>query len=150
MQPIAVIIVQAYIKARVRTGGAKGFMPVVFILFSTLLIKHYLADFVLQPKWMLAGKGQLSAPGGYAHAALHAAGSGLLLGACGMAAPLIATLMAGELMVHYGIDYAKDRISDRANAERSPQLFWQLHGLDQLAHQMTYVVITYVAAISLA
>lgn len=142
------IAVEACNKARVRTGGVKGFMPIVFVLFSTLLIKHYLADFVLQPKWMLASKGQLSAPGGYAHAALHAAGSGLLLGACGVAAPLIGTVMAGELMVHYGIDYAKDRISERSNVERSPQLFWQLHGLDQLAHQMTYVVITYVAAVS--
>lgn len=125
-------------------------MPVVFVLFSSLLIKHYLADFVLQPKWMLAGKGQLSAPGGYVHAAMHAAGSGLLLAACGVTGPLVAGLMAGELLVHYCIDFAKDRISERSQVEHSPKLYWQLHGLDQLAHQMTYVVITYVAMASLA
>lgn len=120
-------------------------MPVVFVLFSSLLIKHYLADFVLQPKWMLASKGQLAAPGGYVHAGVHAAGSGLLLAACGLAGPLVAALMAGEMLVHFGIDFAKDRISERSQAERSPKLYWQLHGLDQLAHQMTYVAITYVA-----
>jgi hypothetical protein len=124
-------------------------MPIVFVLFSSLLIKHYLADFVLQPKWMLVGKGRLSAPGGYAHAAVHAAGSGFLLAACGVTGPLVATLMAGELLVHYFIDFAKDRISERSQVEHSPKLYWQLHGLDQLAHQMTYVVITYAAMSSL-
>ncbi|GAB4352328.1 MAG: hypothetical protein Kow0026_09790 [Oricola sp.] len=123
----------------------KEHMPVVFVLFSSLLIKHYLADFVLQPKWMLAGKGRLGAPGGYAHAAVHAAGSGLLTAACGVAGPLVAAIMAGEFLVHYGVDFAKDHISERSQVERSPKLYWQLHGLDQLAHQMTYVVITYLA-----
>jgi len=124
-------------------------MPVAFVLLSCLLIKHYLADFVLQPAWMLAGKGRLSAPGGYAHAGVHAAGSALLLAACGIAGPLVAVLTAGEALVHYGIDFAKDRVSERSRAERSPKLYWQLHGLDQLAHQMTYVVITYAATASL-
>jgi hypothetical protein len=57
--------------------------------------------------------------------------------------------MAGELLVHYFIDFAKDRISERSQVEHSPKLYWQLHGLDQLAHQMTYVVITYAAMSSL-
>ena len=99
---------------------------------------------------MLAGKGQLTAPGGYAHAALHAGATAALLVACGVAGPLVATMAAGEFVIHYMIDFAKDRISEKAHADRSPQVFWQLHGLDQLAHQMTYVVITYVAVTSLA
>ncbi|QKV19451.1 DUF3307 domain-containing protein [Oricola thermophila] len=125
-------------------------MPLVFVLFSGLLLKHFLADFVFQPRWMLAGKGRLSAPGGYVHAAVHALGSGLVLAACGIAGPVIAAVAVGEFAVHYGIDFAKDRIGEHSRAERSPRLYWQLHGLDQLAHQITYVAITYMATASLA
>jgi hypothetical protein len=124
-------------------------MLFVFVLISALLIKHYLADFVFQPAWMLKGKGRLTAPGGYAHAALHAAGSGLILGMAGMAATPIAMVMAAEFVVHYTIDFAKDRITAYSSADSSPYLYWQLHGFDQLAHQMTYVAIAWVAMTAL-
>ena len=125
-------------------------MLFVFVLISALLIKHYLADFVFQPQWMLKGKGSLTAPGGYAHAALHAAGSGLILGMAGLAATPIAMVMATEFIVHYTIDFAKDRITAYSSADSSPYLYWQLHGFDQLAHQMTYVAIAWAAMTTLA
>ena len=40
-----------------------------FLLFVGLELKHYVADYFLQPGWMLAGKGDFRQPGGYAHAA---------------------------------------------------------------------------------
>jgi len=123
-------------------------MPIDFVLLSALLIKHYLADFVFQPAWMLEGKGNLGAPGGYAHAGLHAAGGALALAAAGSAASLIAAVAAAEFAVHYAIDFAKERFAGHADAERSPRLYWQMHGLDQLAHQMTYVAIAYAAAVA--
>ena len=120
-------------------------MPIVFVLFSALLVKHYLADFVFQPAWMLRGKGSLTAPGGYAHAGLHAGASGVVLAACGIAVATVLAIMAVEFAVHFAIDYAKDRYAKHTDVERNPRHYWQLHGLDQLAHQMTYVAIAWVA-----
>ena len=62
-------------------------------MLSGLLVKHYLADFVMQPHWMLSAKGRLDAPGGYAHAAVHAVGSGIVLLACGIGAAMIFAVM---------------------------------------------------------
>ena len=64
-------------------------MQIVFLMISGLLVKHYLADFVMQPQWMLTAKGRLDAPGGYAHAAVHAVGSGIVLVACGIGAAIV-------------------------------------------------------------
>ena len=119
-------------------------MPIIFLMFSGLLVKHYLADFVLQPHWMLSAKGRLDAPGGYAHAAVHAVGSGIVLLACGIGAAMILAVMLAEIVVHFAIDYAKDRYTKASDVDRNPARYWQLHGLDQLAHQMTYVVIAWV------
>ncbi|WP_223476688.1 DUF3307 domain-containing protein [Oricola indica] len=124
-------------------------MPLTFLMFSALLLKHYLADFVMQPQWMLKAKGRLDAPGGYAHAAVHGVGSGIVLLACGVGIGITAIIMAAEFVVHFAIDYGKDRISARADVERNPRRYWQLHGLDQLAHQITYVVIAWFAMASL-
>ena len=75
-------------------------MPLVFVMFSGLLVKHYLADFVFQPQWMLKAKGRLDAPGGYAHAALHGAGSGLVLIACGIGATTVLAIVVAEFVVN--------------------------------------------------
>jgi len=125
-------------------------MPLVFFLFSALLLKHFLADFVFQPRWMLRAKGRLDAPGGYAHAALHAVLSGLVLIFCGIGAGTILAIVAAELVIHFAIDFGKDRYTKLTDAEHNPRRYWRLHGLDQLAHQMTYVVIAWVALGSLA
>ena len=42
-----------------------------FLLFIGLELKHYIADYFLQPGWMLGGKGDFRQPGGYAHAGVH-------------------------------------------------------------------------------
>lgn len=127
------------------TGGHRIRMPLVFAMFAGLLFKHFLADYVFQPKWMLSAKGRLDAPGGYAHAGLHALGSGIVLIACGIGAATVAAIMVGEAVVHYAIDYAKDRITLRTDTKHNPKRYWLLHGLDQFAHQMTYVAIAWIA-----
>ena len=53
-------------------------MHMVTVTVAMLLIfqvKHFVADYLLQPGWMLHGKGDLRKPGGYAHAGMHALGS---------------------------------------------------------------------------
>ncbi len=55
---------------------------IFFGLLIGLEIKHYVADYFLQPGWMLGGKGDFRKPGGYAHAGIHAALSFLVLLVC--------------------------------------------------------------------
>jgi hypothetical protein len=115
-------------------------LELVLILFVGLELKHYVADYFLQPAWMLGGKGNLRHPGGYAHAGLHAALSALVLLAAGAPLPLLASMVTAEYVIHYGLDYAKIHYSRGVHVDTDPRRFWALHGLDQLTHQLTYAV----------
>ncbi len=117
---------------------------VFFGLLLVLELKHYVADYFVQPAWMLAGKGDIFQPGGYAHAALHAGLTLVVLLALGTAAPLAVALCAAEFVLHYGLDYAKARYSADIDMQRRPRRFWVLHGIDQLAHQLTYAAIIFI------
>lgn len=114
-------------------------------LFVGLELKHFVADYLLQPGWMLAGKANLRRAGGYAHAGIHAALTGLVLLLCATAPGLSLIVVAAEFVVHYGLDYSKIRYSRGVHVDADPGRFWALHGLDQLAHQLTYGAIIAVA-----
>jgi hypothetical protein len=119
-------------------------MAVVFFgLLIGLELKHFVADYLLQPGWILAGKGNIFHVGGYAHAGIHAALSLLLLLALGTPFGLALALFAGEFVIHYALDYAKIHYSVGVHMENKPARFWALHGVDQLAHQLTYIAMIY-------
>jgi hypothetical protein len=118
-------------------------LELFFILFVGLEAKHYIADYFLQPAWMLGGKGDFRHPGGYAHAGVHAGLSALVLLVAGTPLPLLALLVTLECAVHYGLDYAKIHYSRGVRLDREPRRFWALHGLDQLTHQLTYAAMIY-------
>jgi hypothetical protein len=112
-------------------------------LLVGLEIKHFIADYLLQPAWILAGKGDFRLPGGYAHAGIHAAFSLVVLLVMGTPVALAAALFAAEFVIHYGLDYAKVHYSARVHMDKNPQRYWGLHGADQLAHQLTYAAMIY-------
>ena len=115
----------------------------LFGLLIGLEIKHFIADYLLQPGWILAGKGDFRKPGGYAHAGVHAALTALLLVTLGTPPPLAAAIFAVEFVIHYALDYSKIMYSRGVHVDRQPARFWALHGVDQLAHQLTYAGIIY-------
>jgi hypothetical protein len=115
----------------------------VLILLVGLELKHYAADYLLQPRWVLRGKGSLTAPGGYVHAGIHAVGTAIVLAVLWVPVVVILMICAAEFVVHYAIDYAKYRYGSGVEAHASPWRFWALHGLDQLAHQLTYAGIVF-------
>ena len=117
---------------------------VYFGLLIGLELKHYVADYFLQPGWILAGKGDFRQLGGYAHAGIHAGLSLLVLLVCGTPIGIAVALFAGEFVVHYALDYAKIRYSVGVHVDKDPRRFWALHGIDQLAHQLTYAAMIYV------
>ncbi len=118
----------------------------VLVLFGLLIgleVKHFVADYVLQPGWILAGKGNIFHPGGYAHAGVHAALSLVILLAVGTPIGLALALFAAEFVLHYVLDYSKIHYSRGVHVENQPARFWALHGIDQLAHRLTYIGMTY-------
>lgn len=44
-------------------------------MLAYLQLKHFVVDYVLQPAWILRGKGNFRMIGGYVHAGGHALGS---------------------------------------------------------------------------
>jgi hypothetical protein len=114
-----------------------------FALLIGLEVKHFIADYALQPGWILAGKGDLTKAGGYAHAAIHAVMTGLVLLVCAIPAPAIGLVMLAEFVIHYALDFSKIHYSRGVHVDRRPALFWALHGLDQLMHHLTYAAIIY-------
>ncbi len=120
-------------------------MAVLFFgLLIGLEIKHYIADYFLQPGWMLGGKGNIFHPGGYAHAGLHALLSLIVMLLFGVPVGLALALFAGEFVLHYALDYAKIHYSAGVHVDGNPPRFWALHGVDQLAHQLTYAGMIYI------
>jgi hypothetical protein len=118
---------------------------VFFGLLIGLEIKHYVADYFLQPGWMLSGKGNIFHPGGYAHAGIHAVLSLIVLLLMGTPIGLAAALFAAEFVIHYALDYSKIHYSTGVHVDSQPRRFWALHGIDQLTHQLTYAAMIFVA-----
>lgn len=119
-----------------------------FLLFVGLELKHYVADYFLQPGWMLAGKGDFRKVGGYAHAGAHALLTGLVLLLAGVPLGWLVAIILAEFVIHYGLDYAKIAYSRGVHVDAQPRRFWSLHGLDQIFHQLTYGAIIYAALVS--
>lgn len=115
---------------------------VALFLLAGFQLKHFLADFLWQTGWMISGKqSRYLAPGSLAHAGLHAALSlpVLLLGGAG---PTLALLLAlAEWAIHLHIDWAKSLIERGRGLTPRERGYWQLFGLDQLAHQLTYLAL---------
>jgi hypothetical protein len=109
-----------------------------------LLVKHAVADFFLQTEMIYRQKGIYGAPGGLIHALVH-----ILLTAPvfllfpGGTPELAAGLLAGEFVVHYHIDWAKEQIVRRFGWKSSNPEYWWTFGVDQLLHGLTYVAIVW-------
>lgn len=124
-------------------------LGVFFVLFLGLELKHYLADYFLQPTWIISGKGDFRQLGGYVHAGIHAAMTAVVLLIAGVAPALIGMIVVAEFVVHYLLDYGKIRYSTGVHITNKPARFWALHGVDQMLHQLTYAAIIYVVIVNL-
>ena len=110
----------------------------VLILFQ---IKHFIGDYLWQTDWMLANKGRYGHPGGLVHAGVHGALTLPILIWAGVAIGTALLLALAEATVHYHIDWAKARAVRRRDLDVSQTAFWHFLGLDQGAHQLTYIAL---------
>lgn len=111
-------------------------------LFIMLLlqIKHYYADFVIQTYAQTVRKGIYRDPVGISHTVDHIIGSLVVLFLASlfipMSLPIMVVLCFAEGVIHYHIDWTKVHYGCKDNTK---PLFWNQFGLDQLAHQITYI-----------
>lgn len=107
-------------------------------------VKHFVADYLLQSKYVVFNKGRYGHPGGLLHVAIHMAASVPVLLALAIPLPgLIATILC-EGIVHYHLDWAKDRLQARLRLTTTDRAYWALFGTDQLLHQFTYIAMLWV------
>ena len=113
-----------------------------FNILFWLFTKHIIADYYMQYPWMFKHKGKYGHPGGVAHAVLHGVFTNIVL--LFFTNPLLAVWLGIlDALLHYHIDYAKNKIWDKFPTNPSEQKYWVIHGTDQFAHGMTYFLIVH-------
>jgi len=100
--------------------------------------KHLLADFLLQTKWMMAGKERLR---GWlapltAHAAAHAA---MTLCIALWLNPALWWLGAVDLAVHAAVDRGKSVLAFGLGTHDGERIWWRIFGVDQTLHHLTHL-----------
>lgn len=114
------------------------------ILFLILLlqIKHWYADFKIQTYLQTVKKGIWADPIGMSHTGDHIWTTLTTLLVFNIFVPVSAGLILIVALVegiaHYIIDYTKVKYGCKDNTK---PLFWNQFGLDQLAHQICYIII---------
>lgn len=114
-------------------------LQTALILLILLQSKHVIGDFFLQTPRMLVDRNRYLHLGRAQHAGIHAVLSGVSLLIVGAPPIFTVIICAIELALHYHIDFFKGRISDAAGHTPADAGYWRAFGLDQLAHQLTYV-----------
>jgi len=114
----------------------------ILALLLLLHIKHWYADFKIQTYMQTVKKGVWLDPIGMSHTLDHIWTTMVCLMLFSLYHPvaagtivLVATL---EGIYHYMIDYTKVKYGCKDNTK---PLFWNQFGLDQLAHQASYLAI---------
>ena len=114
------------------------------ILMFALQVKHYYADFVIQTYVQTVRKGIYRDPVGISHSLDHVICSliALLIASffVAISMPLALLLCLAEGILHYHIDWTKVHFGIKDNTK---PLFWNQFGMDQLAHQLTYLGMIY-------
>jgi hypothetical protein len=112
----------------------------ILALLLLLQIKHCYADFYLQTYQQTVKKGVWGDPIGISHTLEHMYCSAVVILLFSFfvsvnAAYIIAAVLI-EGVTHYVIDYGKVKYGCKDNTK---PVFWTQFGLDQLAHQLTYI-----------
>lgn len=109
------------------------------------MLKHTIADYFMQYRWMMKDKGTYGALGGVAHSSWHGILTGLVLvyfNPMG-GVPILWCVLLGVLdsIIHYHIDYVKSNVWRIKKYGPEDQMFWVTHGVDQFLHFATYILI---------
>jgi hypothetical protein len=114
----------------------------ILVLLILFQIKHWYADFVIQTYMQTVKKGIWLDPVGLSHTVDHIWTSLVVLFLFSLFVPISPALILAVVLIegilHYTIDYVKVKYGCKDNTK---PLFWNQFGMDQLAHQITYIAI---------
>jgi hypothetical protein len=113
----------------------------ILLALTLFQIKHFLCDFIFQTERHVRFKGIYGHRAGIEHSAIHVAGTLPCLLILGVTFGFAIAIGAAEFVVHYHTDWAKEQIVRRGEWTPADHMFWNMLGLDQLIHQMTYIAI---------
>ena len=113
----------------------------ILVLLVLLQIKHWYADFKIQTYMQTVKKGIWLDPIGMTHTRDHIVASFVALILFSIIHPVsiiaIIVIVLLEGLTHYLIDFTKVKYGCKDNTK---PLFWNQFGLDQLAHQICYLL----------
>lgn len=112
-----------------------------FLLVAALQAKHAICDGPLQTLAMVRAKSHYLRLLGLAHAAIHGAGTFLVLILFGFDALTAIAASALEMFAHYHIDYVKENVVKLFKWTTADSPFWWTLTIDQALHHFTYLVI---------
>jgi hypothetical protein len=116
----------------------------ILLLLLLFQIKHWYADFKIQTYMQTVKKGVWLDPVGMSHTLDHIWTTMVCLMVFSLFHPVAAGTMVLvavlEGVYHYMIDYTKVKYGCKDNTK---PLFWNQFGLDQLAHQTSYLVMVW-------
>jgi hypothetical protein len=117
----------------------------IFTLLLLLQFKHWYIDFINQTDMEVIDKGIYGGAMGIGHSIKHGVGTLLcLVAVTGIDYLLYAvTLATVDFIMHYHIDWIKRNYGSN---DMNSKEFWVDLGLDQMAHQMTYLFIAWMVA----
>lgn len=117
----------------------------VFYILILLFLKHWYVDFVIQTMQEVNEKGIYFKLHGIKHSFKQGIGTAIAL-AIMHVDPLLGALLAMlDFVLHYHIDWAKMKLNKYFNLTNNDPLYWNLLGLDQLLHCLTYLFIAWAA-----
>lgn len=126
----------------IKGGEMTDLASSILLAFIVLSVKHTIGDYLLQSPYQFKNKGIYGHPGGILHSALHAI---LTLPVFLILPPatlmLALAIMVGEFVIHYHIDWCKEKLNKHYELTQCNERYWYLFGFDQLAHSITYVAI---------
>lgn len=120
-------------------------LPFIMALLVAFQVKHLLADYVLQTRWMTEGKagsGLAFVKPLLAHASIHAAMTAVIIL---FVAPAMVWLAVIDLAAHGVLDRIKasPHLLGRYG-ETAERPFWLAFGADQFGHHMTHYLIIWI------
>lgn len=115
---------------------------IILITLALLQVKHWYIDFVNQNNIEVASKGIYGDFHGIMHSLKHGVGTTLVICTVVGVQYIFFAIISGliDFVVHYHVDWTK---MNYGNRDISTPAFWNHLGLDQMAHQLTYLFIVY-------
>jgi len=119
-------------------------MEAVLVLLALLFVKHWYIDFVNQTNEEVQWKGTYLDWRGVKHSLKHGIGTAIVLFAVTTLEFETAVFFGAlDFIFHYHIDWAKININKENNYTVETPQFWKWLGADQLAHNLTYLLIVW-------